>query len=43
VEKRLGKKGRQEIANYLVKMAREGNEQAILCLISLLQGKEKVA
>ena len=41
VEKRLGKQGRVEIANYLVSLAKQGNEQAIYCLVSLLSGKRE--
>ena len=40
IEKRLGKKGRQVIVNHLVNLARQGNEQAIFTLVSLLQKKE---
>jgi len=42
VEKRLGKKGRQVIADHLVTLARKGNEQAIFTLVSLLQKKDGV-
>ena len=41
VEKRLGKRGRQQIAAHIVEMAKKGNERAIFCLVSLLQGEGK--
>jgi hypothetical protein len=41
VDKRLGKQGKVEIAKHLVEKARAGNEQAIFCLVSLLQEKNQ--